>query len=256
MIGKGKSITHTAAAVNYAIVKEKGEVLDKHLLTGETAEEIAKEFQQFQELNGRCKNNTFSFVISPSVEDGKTLTNKEYRDIAKEFLEKSGLKDHQAIIVKHQDKEHTHLHIFANRIGIDGKAASDHFVGLESQRIADEIAKDRNLTRAKVVGIENEINNKDIKKEILSRFENAIKTHRPRNQEQFFDALKANKIDAKLTINKQGEVQGYRVNFEGQSFKASEIGNKFTLAKLDKTLSAANSIKQAPTQSKPPKLGL
>src|SRR5690554_8151414 len=79
MIGKGKSITHTQAAVNYAMVKEKAEIIDKRHIAGDTAEDITKEFQQFQNLNGRCKNNTFSFVISPAVEDGKKLRSEERR---------------------------------------------------------------------------------------------------------------------------------------------------------------------------------
>lgn len=238
MIGKGKSITHTQAAINYAIVKEKAEILEKRHIAGDTPEDITKEFQQFQNLNGRCKNNTFSFVISPAVEDGKKLTNSDFREIAREFLDKSGLSEHQAIILKHQDREHTHLHIYANRIGMDGKAAKDHYIGKQSQRIAGEIAQKRGLTLARHVEIERKEEAKDLTKEIRERFENAIKTARPRNLEEFWDALRANKIEVNPTINKAGKMQGYRVAFGGQDFKASEVGNKYTIAKLEKTLKA------------------
>ena len=240
MIGKGKSITHTQAAVNYAIVKEKAEIIDKRHIAGDTPEDITKEFKTFQDLNGRCKNNTFSFVISPAVEEGKKLTNTDFREIAREFLDKSGLSEHQAIILKHTDKEHTHLHIYANRISMEGKAAKDHYIGKQSQRIAGEIAQKRGLTLARHVEIERKEQTKDLTKEIRERFENAIKTAKPRNLEEFWDALRANKIEVKPTINKAGKMQGYRVEFSGQSFKASEIGNKYTISKLDKTLEKAH----------------
>lgn len=238
MIGKGKSITHTQAAVNYAIVKEKAEIIDKRHIAGDTAEDITKEFKTFQDLNGRCKNNTFSFVISPAVEEGKKLTNTDFREIAREFLDKSGLSEHQAIVLKHKDKDHTHLHIYANRINMNGEAMKDHYIGKQSQRIAKEIARDRGLTVARDVEEDRKQEVTPIKEEVQHRFENAIKTARPRNLEEFWDALRANKIEVKPTINKSGKMQGYRVEFSGQSFKASEIGNKYTIAKIDKTLQA------------------
>ncbi len=250
MIGKGKSITHTQAAINYALVKEKAEVIDKRFLAGESPEEITKEFQQFQNLNGRCKNNTFSFVISPSIEDGKKLTNQDYQKIGREFLDKSGLSEHQAIVMKHKDREHTHLHIYANRISLNGEAAKDHFIGKQSQRIAEEIAQKRGLTIARHVQIEREEERKPVKEEIKGRFENAIKTAKPRNLEEFWDALRANKIEVNPTINKAGKMQGYRVAFGGQDFKASEIGNKYTIGKIDKTLQKENQ-KQEQQQHKP-----
>jgi hypothetical protein len=63
---------------------------------------------------------------------------------------------------------------------------------------------------------------KDLIKEI-ERFENAIKTAEPRNLKEFWDALRANKIEVNPTINKAGKMQGYRVAFGGQNFKASEV---------------------------------
>lgn len=238
MIGKGKSITHTQAAVNYAVVKEKAEIIGKQHVTGDTGEKIAKEFKTFQDLNGRCKNNTLSFVLSPSPEDGKKLTSADFLGIGREFLQKHGLENHQAVILKHTDKEHTHLHIYANRISMEGKALKDHHIGKISQRIAKEIARDRGLTVARDVEEDRKQEVTPIKEEVQHRFENAIKTARPTNLNEFWDALRANKIEVKPTINKAGKMQGYRVEFSGQSFKASEIGNKYTIAKIDKTLQA------------------
>jgi hypothetical protein len=244
MIGKGKSIAHTGNAVNYAIEKHKAELIDKHNLIGETGQEVEAEFKLCQNLNGRCENNTISFVLSPSIDDGEKLTDANLRGIAKEFLERMDLSRHQAIILKHQDKKHKHLHIYVNRIGFDGKAYKDNHIGKKSQKAAHEIAKKRGLTCARDVEEMTKENTKEIRKEIGRRMDQLIKDHKPKNFEEFKDLCKASKIDLSPTINrKTGKMQGYRVGFDQLSFKASEIGKKFVLGKLDLAFKAAQTLR-------------
>jgi len=233
MIGKGKSIAHTGNAINYAVEKHKAEILDKHNLIGSTGEEIEQEFKMCQNLNGRCENNTFSFVLSPSIEDGKKLTDSQLRNISKEFLEKMNLKDNQAIILKHQDKAHTHLHIYANRIGFDGKATKDHYIGKQCQDKAHEIAKSRNLTCAKDVEALRLENTKDVRQEISRRMDAVLKNHKPRNFEDFKNLCKGSGVELEPSINKKnGATRGYKVKFDGQTFKASDLGKKKITSKV------------------------
>ncbi|PKQ60181.1 hypothetical protein BZG02_20445 [Labilibaculum filiforme] len=234
MIGKGKSISHTGNAINYAVEKHKAELIDKHNLIGETGKEVEAEFKMCQNLNGRCENNTLSFVLSPSIDDGEKLNDANLLGIANEFLEKMNLSSHQAIILKHQDKKHKHLHIYVNRIGFDGKAYKDNHIGKASQRVAHEVAKSKGLTCARDVEELNKENTKGIRKEIGQRMDQLIKDHKPRNFDDFKDLCKASKIDLFPTINKKtGQFQGYRVGFDQFNFKASEIGKKFTLSNLE-----------------------
>lgn len=237
MIGKAKSITHTAASLEYAMSREQGEVLDKHFLTGENPKDIEKEMQVFQQLNGRCKNNTLSFVLSPSIEDGKRLTNAGFRTLSRDFLAKMGLQEHQSITVKHEDKEHSHLHIYVNRINMQGQAFKDHFIGKEAQRIADLVAQERNLTRAKARQQEIETAKKPAKERVQAVLEASLK--RSKTPKEFFQNVRNQGVKLEESKNKQGKVQGYRVELDGESFKASEIGNKFTLGKIAKTIDKA-----------------
>jgi len=226
MIAKGKSIAHTSNAINYAIEKHKAELLDKHSLIGSTGREVEAEFKMCQNLNGRCENNTLSFVLSPEISEGKALLDNQLRSIAKDFLERMDLSRHQAIILKHQDKAHTHLHIYANRIGFDGKAYKDKFISKRAQDRAHEIAKDRGLTSARDVKDLNLENTKDIRKEIERRMD-AVLQHKPKNFGDFKDLCQASKLDIKETINpKTKKLQGYRIEFQGHNFKASELGKK------------------------------
>lgn len=142
MIGKAASIAHGAEAMDYALEKENAEVIDKHYVVGDTSKEIKQEFKITQDLNQRAKNKDISIVLSPEPADGKTLTNKDYRAIADDYLKKMNLQDHQSLVVKHTDKAHTHLHIYVNRIDNNGKAYNDSYISKKTQNIADEIAQE------------------------------------------------------------------------------------------------------------------
>ena len=72
MIGKGKSIAHTLASIKYAWNQEKeAEVVFRQNVAGENPREVMREFRFVQDLNTRCNNMTLSFVLRPTIEDGK-----------------------------------------------------------------------------------------------------------------------------------------------------------------------------------------
>ena len=86
MIGKAKSISHVSNAINYAQNKIKAVEINRNKVIGENGKEIAKEFRVFQNLNSRCNRNSFSFVLSPSIEDGAKLAETDFAKIAIDFL--------------------------------------------------------------------------------------------------------------------------------------------------------------------------
>ena len=82
MIGKGKSISHTKASMSYGWDQEKdAEILLKEFLHGDSPAEITQEFKMLQDQNYNCTKNTLSFVISPTVEDGKKLDKNKLEEI-------------------------------------------------------------------------------------------------------------------------------------------------------------------------------
>ncbi|MEE4248917.1 MAG: hypothetical protein V2I33_26395, partial [Kangiellaceae bacterium] len=98
MIGKGKSVSHTRASIGYGWNQEKNaEVVHSQHLAGQTPNEISGEFKIIQEQNTRCKNNTLSFVLSPTIKDGKNLSQKKLKELTQRFIGQMNLKDNQAI---------------------------------------------------------------------------------------------------------------------------------------------------------------
>ena len=87
MIGKGKSISHTGASMSYGWNQEKdAEIVLKEYLYGESPSEITQEFKLLQDQNCNCTKNTLSFVISPTIEDGKKLKSADLQKIAERFI--------------------------------------------------------------------------------------------------------------------------------------------------------------------------
>lgn len=231
MIAKAKSITHGGAGINYALKKDEAEIIEKRFVIGNTGAEIKEEFRMFQNLNSRAENNDLSLVLSPEPKDGRKLSNSDFRNISEDFLKKMKLEDHQAIIIKHKDRDHTHLHLFVNRIDSRGKAYKDNFISKKSQTKADEVARERGLTRAKVVESYNKEMTKDIKKQIFEKHKTALK-HRPKNFQHYQDLMQSSGVKVLPTINKSNKLQGFRVEHQGFNFKATEAHRTMSLSKL------------------------
>ncbi len=237
MIGKGKAITHAKEGIDYALRKDNAKVLLKNKVVGNNGREIKSEFVFFQKRNQRCVNNDYSFVISPSIDDGNRLTNDDFTEIAKEFMKKMELSEHQYIVIKHSPKgKHKHLHILASRINQHGNAHDDKFIGKRSQRIADEIAQVRGLTRATEVAKFKKVTQldefKQLRKEIYRRHKIALYDYKARDFEEYIKLMKSQKVEIIPSINKQGKIQGYRVEFDGVNLKASEVHRQMTLSRI------------------------
>ncbi|MGY5847857.1 relaxase/mobilization nuclease domain-containing protein [Salegentibacter sp. HM20] len=223
MIGKGHAISGARVSISYGWNQEKeAEVVLREHVAGDTPAEIAEEFRIIQSQNERCINNTLSFIISPTIEDGQDLSKKELEDLAKKFLKEMNLQNNQSIGFVHRDKAHTHVHIYTNRIGFDGKAYNDSFIGKRSQIAADNVAKELGLTRVREVQQERLNELKGLRQEIKNIHDRVLQS-RPKSLDEYISKMKAQKVDVIPTINKANQLQGFRVEYKGFNLKASEV---------------------------------
>ena len=148
MIAKAKTCIGGAALFNYVINPNKGYELARNNLSGETPKDMYQTMQILQNQNTRCKNNTISVVISPTIEDSRKMTDQDLENLVKDFLVglKLDPKGAQYIAYLHTEKEHKHIHILINRIDENGKALKDNYIGFQAQSIAHEIALKYNWT--------------------------------------------------------------------------------------------------------------
>lgn len=241
MIGKGKSISHTRASMGYGWNQEKNaEVVFRQHLVGENPKEVTEEFRRIQEMNHVCERNTLSFVLSPTIKDGQRLKKEELEKIAKEFMERMKLGERQAIAFVHRDKEHTHIHLYVNRIDFKGVAYNDSFIGKRSQKAAEKVAETMQLTTVKQVQMEREFNTLELRNEIKRRHELTLKYQKPENFQQYMEGMKTNGVEVKPSINRQGQLQGFRFEIQGHSFKGSEINRNMSMAGIGRELTRYN----------------
>ncbi|TVZ26056.1 relaxase/mobilization nuclease-like protein [Gillisia sp. Hel_I_86] len=232
MIGKGHSIARTGASIDYGWNQEKdAEVVFKEHLAGDSPKEITEEFKIIQSQNERCVNNTLSFILSPTVEDGQQMSKAQLQEITKLFLKEMELKNRQAIAFVHRDKAHTHVHVYVNRIGFDGKAYNDSFIGKRSQLAADNVAKQLGLTRVREVQQEKLQELKGQRSAIKHISDRVLET-RPKSIDEYISKMKLNQVKVIPSINKSNQLQGFRFEYKGVNLKGSDVHRSMTGGKL------------------------
>ena len=82
MIGKGKSISHGVAALEYDLAKEiNGQAvateIARHELYGCTGAEMVQEMKPYHIDFPNVKNNCLRFEVSPSIEESATFTDAD-----------------------------------------------------------------------------------------------------------------------------------------------------------------------------------
>ncbi|MCP4746438.1 MAG: relaxase/mobilization nuclease domain-containing protein [Desulfobacteraceae bacterium] len=248
MIAKGKSIRHLGASINYAIAKEEAVVLDKNIVA-ETPKEVAQEFQAFQERNHRCERNSLSFVISPTVKDGKEMNEDHLRSINASFLSKMGLEQHQYIAFVHKNTPHKHIHLYVNRIDYQGKAYNDQFVSNRCAHVAEGIAKDRGLETAKEAKksrlMEKRMRSPEMA-DIKQLADRTLKQKEVSSVDKFVDVFNQSGIEQGLRAeayrSKSGAFSGLRFYVGDKKFKASEVDRSLAKQTIEKRLTMNKEI--------------
>ena len=88
MIGKGKSISHGVAALEYDLAKEiDGQAaateIARHELYGCTGAEMVQEMKPYFTDFPNVKNNCLRFEVSPSIEESSSFTDTDWAELGK-----------------------------------------------------------------------------------------------------------------------------------------------------------------------------
>ena len=233
MIGKGRSISYTQASIAYGWNKDKDmEIVFKEYLMGENPREIASEFEIIQAQNSRCRNNTLSFVLSPTIEDGKELSQDELREMTQRFINEMELQNRQVIAFVHRDREHTHVHAYVNRIDFKGVAYNDSFIGKRSQHAAERVAHEMGLTTVREVQEQKLLEIQSIRQKIRDIHKEVMKEYEPKDFDQYIKRMKQREVKVIPSINRSQKLQGFRFEYKGHNLKGSEVHRSMSGGKL------------------------
>ena len=245
MIGKAKAITHTKASIEYGWDQEKdAEIVFKQNLAGETPLEITEEFKIIQSMNEKCQRNTFSFILSPTIEDGQKLDIDGLTKITDEFIKDLKLENHQAIAFVHNDKAHKHIHLYVNRIDFNGKAFNDSFIGKKTQKAAERVAIKLKLQTVKQVQELKLTKLKSIRNEMKLKHDYCLENLKPTSFQDYINKMKKLNINVVPVINKSNQLQGFRYKYKNVNLKGSEVHRNLSINKVAPKLQFNKNFKQ------------
>ncbi len=229
--------------INYILDPKTGtELIDSSGVRTDSINHIVQSFINQTELNPRVGKVVGHISLSFSVQDSSKLSNEWMAQIAREYMEKMGIKDTQYIIGRHFDKEHPHVHIAFNRIDNNGKTISDRNDRFKSEKICKELTTKYGLYFA---GGKEKVKEYRLKEPDKTKYEiyQTLKAEiaRCRDWKALLAHLKKQDIDVRFKYkgNSQ-EVQGIIFEKNGYHFNGSKVDRGLSYSKIDFALQQNN----------------
>ena len=251
MIGKIRKGSRFKGCVNYVLGKEQAALLHAEGILAESNRDIIRSFILQAGMNPDLKKPVGHIALSYSPVDAPKLTDGKMVQLAQEYMREMKITDTQYIIVRHQDREHPHVHIVFNRIDNNGKTISDRNDMYRNEQVCKKLKAKHGLyfAKGKEHVKQHRLREPDkTKYEIYTAVKNEI--GKSRNWQQLQKQLTEKGISIQFKHKGQtDEIQGISFSQGEYTFKGSEIDRSFSFSKLNKyfedaRLTTAGSNKQ------------
>ena len=236
MIGKIRKGSGFKGCVNYVLGKEQAALLHAEGILAESNRDIIRSFILQAGMNPDLKKPVGHIALSYSPVDAPKLTDGKMIQLAQEYMREMKITDTQYIIVRHQDREHPHVHIVFNRIDNNSKTISDRNDMYHNEQVCKKLKAKHGLYFAK--GKEH-VKQHRLREPDRSKYEiyNAVKDEigKSKNWQQLQEQLTEKGITIRFKNKGQtNEIQGVSFSKGEYTFKGSEIDRSFSFSKLDK----------------------
>ena len=266
MIAKARPISHGSAMTNYATKHNRADiVLTRNLDEGLTPLAMwgaMETIHQKYEPKFRRKpvtKPTLRMEVSPSLDETKGWTLKDWYDYALRFLEefkkevqakegkkkgkgKFNLDRAQIFACLHFDAKSgiPHLHILINRIDLDGNLMNDSFVGESAVKAAHAINVERGWELPEDIHDAHQ-------KEITEACYDILRGMSSYDWDSYKHGLESRGYQIKEQRDKQGVLHGYTVLRGNSRFKSSILGKgrNLTVPKLEATWNKLHPVTQS-----------
>jgi len=223
--------------INYVLDKEKALFLFSDGVRTKNKESIINSFNAQSGMNPISKP-VAHISLNFSTHDKEKLTDTAMAKMAIEYMKQMGYDKTQFIMVRHQDREHPHLHLVINRINNEGKRITDKNEKFRNTKICMELTKKYGLYIAS--GKENVKRNR-LKDPDKTKYEiyDAIKASIPKckNWNELTTELKNQGITTDFRRNgSTDKIQGIRFEKNGYPFNGSQIDRSCSYSKIDNQL--------------------
>ena len=203
--------------------------------------DLTDEFKTVSAFRQDIKKPVFHAFLS--LPKGEHLTDEQWQEIAKDYLKEMNIdiEKHQYICVRHKDTDQDHIHIVANRVGLDGSvwlgqhSAFNTIAACERLEVKHDLTITQGLKGQKSdvsAPTKNEIEQALRTGEKPARLvlQNALKaamTGKP-DLETFVERLQAVGIEPRFNVASTGNVAGCSFSVGDVAFKGSSLGKKFS----------------------------
>lgn len=178
-----------------------------------------------------------------SLPKNEHLTDEQWQEIAKDYLKEMNIDidKHQYICVRHKDTDQDHIHIVANRIGLDGSVWHGQHSAFNTIAACERLEIKHGLTITK--GLKGQ--KSDVSAPTKNEIEQALRTgEKParivlQNALQaalvgkpdlstFVERLQAVGIEPRFNVASTGNVAGVSFSVNDIAFKGSQLGKKYS----------------------------
>jgi hypothetical protein len=214
----------------------RAEVLEFNKCFGDKYE-LSEQFKDVRKLSKRVEKPVLH--LSLRLAPGELLTRQQLTEMGRQLAKEFDVSNNQYVTILHKDTREQHIHLVANRVGYNGKAASTSNNFLKMDKLCRRLEKEYKLKEVLSA------------KRFLSKDQRLIPRHDNRKEKLKTDIRK--KLEMVSDLNSfQNQMQhlGYKVlKGRGISFidqkkvkiKGSEVG--FSLATIERIIHLKHQLK-------------
>jgi len=125
MIGKPITGRSFGGCVRYVVNKQDAKIIAAEGVRMQSAGMITHDFNLQRKMRPELGKAVGHLVLCWSKEDLSKLSDRIMVERAKEYMDKVGIRNTQFVVVRHQDREHPHLHVIYNRVDNNGNTITD-----------------------------------------------------------------------------------------------------------------------------------
>jgi len=203
--------------------------------------DLTDEFKIVSSFRQDIKKPVFHAFLS--LPKNEHLTDEQWQEIAKDYLKEMNIniEKHQYICVRHNDTDQDHIHIVANRVGLDGSVWHGQHSAFNTIAACERLEVKHGLTITDgLKGQKSEVS-APTKNEIemalrtgekparlvLQASLQAAMTGKP-DLETFVERLQAVGIEPQFNVASTGNVAGVSFSVGDVAFKGSQLGKKYS----------------------------
>ena len=207
--------------------------------------EMIKEFDQIETLrrfsidSDKAIKPVFHAILS--LRPGESLTTAQWRTAVQTYMTDLGFNEtNQYVAVMHQDKEHQHVHIVANRIRLNDdfsmvkdsnerSISLDSVSGIEDRFGLTKAPKPEDTWGASITHAELQASIRDgdlpLKHKMIAKIAGAIEATNAVDGDMFTFTrlLRKQKVYINLTLNEDGQPKGISFEFDGKYISGRQL---------------------------------